>query len=453
MARYEFKLPDIGEGVTEGEVVTWHVKVGDRVVEDQLMVEVMTDKATVTIGAPKSGRIDGLLAEVGSVVKVGDVLVVIHTGNGSKIQGALPANPAGGPVASAVGEIQEALPGTRYFAEKRAEAAGGGPRENGHEDAHAHANEVGHGLGHGVEQAIAFHTDKPLATPATRKLARDLTVDLHKVPPSGPGGRVTKDDVLAYTSPGTTSAPSGSPRRVLPANDSGMETRTPFVGMRRRIAENMTLSKHSAAHFTFVEECSADELTRLRDRLKPRAAEQGVELTFLPFILKAVVAALQRHAKLNSRLDTDANEVVTSPHCHLGIAAATEHGLVVPVIHHAERLSLLELARESQRLAEAARTGKLTREELSGSTFTITSLGKQSGLLAVPIINFPNVGILGIHRIKERPVVRDGAIVIGKVMLLSLSMDHRLVDGHEGAAFAYEVIRFLEEPGLFMLEG
>jgi pyruvate dehydrogenase E2 component (dihydrolipoamide acetyltransferase) len=457
MARYEFKLPDIGEGVTEGEVVAWHVKVGDRVVEDQLMVEVMTDKATVTIGAPKAGRIDGLLAEVGSLVKVGDVLVVIHTGNGSKIHGALPAPTVanGGPVASAVGDIQEQLPGTRYFAEKRAAAAP--------EHAPEHVNEQGPARGHA--EPAAYHADRPLATPATRKLARDLTVDLHKVPPSGPGGRVTKDDVLAHSTPGTELAPAtgaapapatgaapAQPRRA-PAPDAAGETRTPFVGMRRRIAENMTLSKHSAAHFTFVEECEVDELSRLRERLRPLAAAQGVELTYLPFILKAVVAALQRHPKLNSRLDTETNEVVTSRHCHLGIAAATEQGLVVPVVHHAERLSILELARECQRLADAARAGKLTREELSGSTFTVTSLGKQSGLFAVPIINYPNVGILGVHRIKERPVVRDGAIVIGKVMLLSLSMDHRLVDGHEGAAFAYEVIRLLEEPGLFMLEG
>lgn len=434
MAQYEFKLPDIGEGVTEGEIVAWHVKVGDRVVEDQLMVEVMTDKATVTIGAPKGGRIDALLAEVGSVVKVGDVLVVIHTGNGSRAHGAKPA-PAGGPVASAVGDIQEALPGTSHFAQKRASAAPSAERDE-------------------AEAPDAYHADKPLATPATRKLARDLTVDLRKVPPSGPGGRVTKGDVLAYNRPAEPRSPQAprSPAHHAAADSAG-EIRTPFVGMRRRISENMSLSKQTAAHFTFVEECDADELFRLRERLKPRAAELGVELSYLPFILKAVVAALQRHPKLNSRLDTETNELVTSRHCHLGIAAATEQGLVVPVIHHAERMTLLELAQHSQRLAQAARAGKLTREELSGSTFTVTSLGKQSGLLAVPIINLPNAGILGVHRIKERPVVREGAIVVGKVMLLSLSMDHRLVDGHEGAAFAYEVIRFLEEPGLFMLEG
>jgi len=222
--------------------------------------------------------------------------------------------------------------------------------------------------------------------------------------------------------------------------------------MRRRIAENMQLSKNTAAHFAFVEECDVARLSELRARLRPEAEAQGVELTFLPFIVKAVVAALKKHPMLNSSLDVAKNELVLHAHCHIGIAAATEQGLVVPVIHHAEQLSLLELAREVQRLGAAARDGKLSVTELSGSTFTVTSLGKQAGLFAIPIINFPNVGILGIHRMKERPVVRDGEIVVGKVMLLSLSLDHRIVDGHVGAAFAYDVIRYLEEPALLLLE-
>jgi pyruvate dehydrogenase E2 component (dihydrolipoamide acetyltransferase) len=225
----------------------------------------------------------------------------------------------------------------------------------------------------------------------------------------------------------------------------------PFVGLRRRIAENMTQSKNTAAHFTFVEECECDRLIELRDRLRPDARARGAELTYLPFAIKAVIAALAKHPQLNSSLDTQSNELVLHDRYHIGIAAATEQGLVVPVIHDADQRSLLELAIEVERLATAARDGKLTREELSGSTFTVTSLGKQAGLFAVPIINLPNVGILGIHKIKERPVVRSGQIVIGQVMLLSLSLDHRVVDGHVGAAFAYDVIHYLEEPARLLL--
>jgi len=434
MAHFEFRLPDIGEGVTEGEVVTWHVKEGDTVAEDQLMVEVMTDKATVTIGAPRSGKIHQLLADVGHMVKVGDVLVVIQTGNGSRA----PQLPA----ATAVGDIRDALPGTNYFGGKRAavqqraDAESPSQRGNG-----SHFNE------------------KPLATPATRKLARDLKVDLRHVPPTGSGGRVTRQDVENFGGGGTTAVRGGDRgptlRRVpsRPATTvSQASTRVPFVGLRRRIAENMSLSKNTAAHFSFVEECDCARLMELREQLKPDAQAAGVELTYLPFVVKAVVAALRKHPMLNSSLDAERGELVLHEHCNVGIAAATAQGLVVPVVHNAQDLSLLEVAAEVNRLADGAREGTLSMQELSGSTFTITSLGKQAGLLAIPIINQPNVGILGIHRIKERPVVRDGQIVIGHVMLLSLSMDHRVVDGHVGAAFAYEVIRYLEEPARLLLE-
>jgi pyruvate dehydrogenase E2 component (dihydrolipoamide acetyltransferase) len=457
MARFEFKLPDIGEGVTEGEVVAWHVKEGERVAEDQSMVEIMTDKATVTIGAPRAGKVDQLMFTVGSMVKVGDVLIVINTGNGSRTAAQLPA-------ATAVGDIKDSLPGTTHFGEKRA-------LEKARQGEHA----VGAGAGAVAVPAQPMlpsppdvlpengHFDeKPLATPATRKLARDLKVDLKRVPGSGPGGRVTREDVIGHSNlDGATTEmsapppPSGRhelrppPRPTAPGAASGK--RVPFVGLRRRIAENMTQSKNTAAHFTFVEECECDRLIELRDRLRADVRATGVELTYLPFAIKAVVAALKKNPQLNSSLDMNSNELVLHDRYHIGIAAATEHGLVVPVIHDADQRSLLELAHDVERLATAAREGKLTREELSGSTFTVTSLGKQAGLFAVPIINYPNVGILGIHRIKERPVVRDGQIAIGQVMLLSLSLDHRIVDGHVGAAFAYDVIHYLEEPARLLL--
>ncbi len=436
MARFEFKLPDIGEGVTEGEIVAWHVKEGDRVAEDQVMVEVMTDKATVTIGAPRAGKIDALMASVGNIVKVGDVLLVIQTGNGSRTASGLPA-------ATAVGDIRESLPGTGYFAEKRAALGADQVSEAGVEASALEARSNG---------------EKPLATPATRKLARDLKVDLRRVTGSGPRGRVTKEDVLAHSSAGAAPArraepapPRGAPGRpAQPAPAAG--TRVPFVGLRRRIAEHMHAAKSNAAHFTFVEECEADRLLELRERLRPEVEARGLSLTFLPFVIKAVVAALKKHPLLNSSLDVEKNELVLHDRYHIGIAAATDQGLVVPVVHDAEQRSLLELAAELQRLADAARAGTLSLHELSGSTFTVTSLGKQSGLFAVPIINYPNVGILGIHKIKQRPVVRGGQIAIGQVMLLSLSLDHRIVDGHVGAAFAYDVIHYLEDPARLLLE-
>jgi pyruvate dehydrogenase E2 component (dihydrolipoamide acetyltransferase) len=455
MARFEFRLPDIGEGVMEGEIVAWHVREGDPVGEDQVMVEVMTDKATVTIGAPKAGKIAELRAQVGTTVKVGDVLVVIQTGNGSRAHG---GHPSKMPAASAAGEILDSLPGANFFAEKRANAS-------------AAVN---------VNAAPQHFSEKPLATPATRKLARDLGLDLRTVPPTGDGGRVTQDDVRAasgggvgggramvgahggatvHSIPSRAPAPAAKPRPEpvrtrTPATPTTTreDTRVPFVGMRRRIAERMSQSKSTAAHFTFVEECDASRLMSLRDRLKPEAQARGVELTYMPFIVKAVATALLQHPMLNSSLDTETNELVMHGSCHIGIAAATEQGLVVPVLHNAEKLSLFELASEINRLGAQARDGKLSVQELSGSTFTITSLGKQAGLFAVPILNFPNVGILGVHRIKERPVVRDGQIAIGQIMLLSLSLDHRIVDGHVGAAFAYEVIRYLEEPALMFME-
>ena len=464
MARFEFKLPDIGEGVTEGEIVGWHVKEGDKVAEDQLMVEVMTDKATVTIGAPRAGRIEKLYADVGHIVKVGDILVAIQTGNGSRVSA--PQMPA----ATAVGDIKDALPGTGYFGEKRATASASS-------SSHASASTVAHApevarpqptqaparSGHTPPGGGAAFNAKPLATPATRQLARELHVDLRTVPGSGPGGRVTREDVVARSSSGNVPAPvaPANTNASKPAGSAGSApstgsrlsagTRVPLVGLRRRIAENMSLSKNTAAHFTFVEECEADRLVALRDELKPIAEARGVELTFMPFLIKAVVAALKNTPVINSSLDVEKNEIVLHDHYDIGIAAATDQGLVVPVVHGADKLSIFELAAEVQRLGHKARAGQLSREDLSGSTFTITSLGKQAGLFAVPIINFPNVGILGIHRIKERPVVKNGQIAIGQIMLLSLSLDHRLVDGHVGAAFAYDVIAGLEAPSRLLV--
>jgi pyruvate dehydrogenase E2 component (dihydrolipoamide acetyltransferase) len=451
MARWEFKLPDIGEGITEGEIVGWLIKPGDAVKEDQPMVEVMTDKATVTITAPKAGRVIETRGQLGEIVAVHAVLVVFELESASapsltdretngatrKEEGSAATDPdplkSPHPVPSAPGRSPAPLADART--------------------------------------GSAYFNEKPLATPATRKLARDMSVDLRRVPPSGPQGRVTKRDLESFSrAPGSAfSPPVGSSHVRVPERREGSdgqgparppiipipgpaEERVPFTGLRRRIAQKMSLSKQTAAHFTFVEECDVTELKAMRARLARDAETQGVKLTFLPFIVKATVAALKKHPMLNTALDESTNELVFRKYFHIGIATATDAGLLVPVVKDADRKSILDIARDIDRLAVEARAGQARLEDLQGSTFTITSLGTQGGLLATPIINLPEVAILGVHRMKQRPVVKDGQIVIGDVMLLSLSFDHRVVDGHVGVAFAYEIIRYLEQPDKLMLE-
>lgn len=436
MARYEFRLPDIGEGVHEGEIVELHVSVGDVVHEHDPMVDVMTDKTTVAIGAPKDGRIVELRASVGETVKVGAVVVVMDVGAAepaiahaastpaAKADSPVDAAPVAAPVsvvpprgpavASAVGDLRDELPGSRYFASTS-------------------------------RPADDYRNDKPLATPATRALAKEMEVDLTRVRPTGPEGRVTDEDVRAHHEHFGHPLPKAAGRPG--------DRRVPFVGLRRKIAERMQRAVNTAAHFTFVEECDAGPLLALRESLRPFAKERGIELSLLPFVVKAVVSALEKHPVLNSALDEDANEIVYRSEQHIGIATATERGLVVPVIRDAEKKSILGLAREIERLSRAAREDRIKPSELSGSTFTITSLGKQGGLLATPVLNLPEVGILGVHQIKKKPVVKGDSIVIGDVMLLSLTCDHRLVDGHVGAAFAYSVIEALEHPERMLAEG
>ena len=459
MARWEFTLPDIGEGVAEGEIVSWLVKPGDVVHEDQPMVEVMTDKATVTIGSPRAGAIVETRGKVGDIVPVHSVLVVFELdaatppATAAKENGHAKVNGATGgldegPAATAVGDIRETLPGMGGSLSTTAASPS-------------------------ADESRYFNA-KPLATPATRKMARDLNVDLKLVPPSGPQGRITKQDVetfmqgaptLRRSSQGRTAPAAGRElvRIPPPAPRQGsredtlrpngpLEERVPFAGLRRKIAAKMAQSKHTAAHFTFVEECDVTALQATRARLRVHAEAEGVKLTYLPFIVKACVAALKRHPILNSALDESTNELVYRRYYNIGVATATEAGLIVPVVKDADLKSLLDIARDIDRVGADARAGKVKAEDLTGSTFTITSLGAQGGLLATPILNFPEVGILGVHRMKERPIVKDGQIVIGNVMLLSLSFDHRIVDGHVGAAFAYEVIGYLEEPDKLLLE-
>ncbi len=308
-----------------------------------------------------------------------------------------------------------------------------------------------------------------LATPATRRRARELKVDIRRVPGSGPRGRVTRADVERIAS-GAAAAPAAAPARPAaraplpapaapaplplgPAPAGEVEERVPLRGVRRKIAEQMARSKRTAAHYTYVEEVDVTALVELRARMKALAAQRGAKVTYLAFIVKAVCHALRLHPQLNAALDESTQEIVYKRYYNIGIAADTERGLVVPVLKHADRRTVLDISRELSRLGEGARAGSLAPEDLQGGTFTITSAGHIGGLLATPILNYPEVAIMGVHKIKKRPVVKGDQIAIADVMYLSISLDHRVVDGADAARFMNDVVKYLEEPELFILEG
>jgi pyruvate dehydrogenase E2 component (dihydrolipoamide acetyltransferase) len=428
---FDFYMPDIGEGVVEGEIVSWKVKEGDRVKLDQPLVEVMTDKATVELPSPRAGVIAKINYQEGDICPVGKVLVTI--------------TPDGEATAPST---------TNHKAPEAPRPVHGGaaPRPA------AAASMAG-----GIEVIDARVGSRPstpppgrdrvLATPATRRLARELGVELGRVPATGKHGRVTSEDVRRFggTNGGAAQA-ARTPHAPIAIATAGDEERIPLRGMRKRIAESMARSVQTAAHFTYVEEIDMTELVTVRDRARARAAERGVKLTYLPFIVKAVVSGLKKWPQLNASLDESTQEIVRKKYYHVGIAAQGPQGLAVSVVRDADRRSIFELAREIERLGEAVRTNTATREELTGSTFTISSLGKLGGVMATPIINFPEVAVLGVHKIEERPAVRGGQIVARHLMNLSISVDHRLADGWDGAMFLQDVKALLEDPTTMFME-
>jgi len=417
---YTLELPDIGEGVVEAEIMKWFVTEGDEVAEDQPLVEVMTDKATVTIPSPRRGRVLRRCWKEGEIAKVHSPLI----------------------------EIEVSAPVTAPSAKSRA-APGALPTPVA---AATLAAPVRPAVAPSPVAPVRPEGMRALATPAVRALARELELDLQRVPGSGEGGRVTRQDLQRFKEGGGREGGGREPeRRAVPRVSRGTDERVPLRGVRKKIAEKMALSKRTAAHFTFVEQCDVTELVRLKDRLAAGSRAEGVKLTFLPFVIKAVVAALQAHPRLNAELDDAAGEIVIKKHWDIGIAAATDQGLLVPVVRGADGRSLLDLASEIERLSADARAGRARAEDHGHSTFTITSLGALGGMFATPVLNHPEVGILGIHRMRPTPVVRDGQIVIRDVMHVSVTSDHRVVDGHEAAAFCYQVIKYLEEPGLLFM--
>ena len=430
---YEFRLPDIGEGVAEGEVVRWFVQEGSVVQEDAPLVSVLTDKANVEIPSPRTGKVLKVHARVGEKVKVGGLLVTIETAP----SGAGPAKvaPAGSDLPRAERRPEGPPSDTAGPASRGTPAAPVGP-------------------------SPATTPVAPIASPYVRRLAVEKGIDLARVPASGPGGRVTEADLATYVAPpgpvepaaGVTAPPAAGPvpSGVRPATGGAVADvaeRIPILGVRRVIAEHMSEATHRAAHFTYVEEVDATELVGLRDRMAKHVEKQGVRLTYLPFIVKGVVAGLKAHPRLNATMDDARGELVVRSVCHIGIATAAPDGLRVPVVRNAEKKSIAQLAREIQELSERARAGKLERSELTGSTFTISSLGALGGVLATPILNYPEVAILGVHKIQRRPVYRaDGTIGPAELMNLSRSLDHRVVDGYEGAQFLATVKSYLEDP-------
>ncbi len=433
---FEFKLPDIGEGVVEGEIVKWLIKPGDPVEEDQPMVEVMTDKATVVIPSPRAGTILETRGAEGDIALVHEVLVVIEESGGKATIAAPPPAPPP-PVQSAPEPTMIPEPVEPEPSAVPAPPTGG--------------------------QTISVTPNrKVLAAPATRRLARELEIDIGTVFGSGPGGRVTSEDVRRHSGAMVPTpepseratlvpAPRPEPVQALVATEEAGE-HVAIRGMRKKIWENMARSAHTAAHFTFVEETNCDALVDLRSRFNARLGDGEAKLSYLPFIIKAIIASLRKYPDLNGHVDEATQSFYRRRDFHIGVAVATDRGLMVPVVKNADRLSLLALGAEVTRLAELCREGRITMDDLGGSTFTITSLGKEGGIFATPVINHPEVAILGVHKMVKRPVVVDDQIVIRPMMNLSVSFDHRLVDGHIGAAFCYSVVRLLENPDRLMME-
>jgi pyruvate dehydrogenase E2 component (dihydrolipoamide acetyltransferase) len=385
--------------MAEGEIVRWLVKEGDVLKQDQPMVEIMTDKATVEIATPRAGTVRTRCFAEGQRCPVGEVLVVIDE--------ASDAAPTPKPAPVTPPPVSRPVPAPLPPPVAKPEAV--------------------------------------LATPAVRKLAREMDVDLTRITGTGHAGQITGEDVRAAKVSAGLVAPA--PRPTI----SG-DVRIPFRGVRRKIAEHMLRTQREVASFTYVEEVDATELVELRTKAEPRVASHGIKLTYLPFFIRAVVDALKKQPQLNAYLDEKAGEIVQRREIHIGVAAQTPEGLMVPTIRNADKKSLLELAREVERIATAARTGKISPDDLTDSTFTITSLGTLGGIVATPIINYPEVAILAVHKITKRPVVEDDKIVIREMMNLSLSVDHRMVDGYDAAKFVAEVKASLETPGLLFLE-
>ena len=439
MGMHVIKMPDIGEGIAEVELVEWHVKAGDAVVEDQVLADVMTDKATVEIPSPVAGKVLALGGKVGEVMAVGTELIRLEVEGAGNVAAGAPALAARAAPTVAPAPAAAAKPAPAPAPATRAPTLAPTPAPRPAPPPPMPAATV----------TQRRPGEKPIASPAMRRRAWELGVELQFVPGSGAAGRIMHADLDAYVARGGATPAAQIGMRLIERND---EQQIQVIGLRRKIAEKMQEAKRRIPHFTYVEEIDVTELEALRARLNDTWGEQRGRLTVLPLLIRAMVLALRAYPQINARFDDDAGVVTRYGAVHLGIATQTEGGLMVPVVRHAEARDLWACAAEIARLAEAARRGKATRDELVGSTITITSLGPLGGIVTTPVINYPEVAIVGVGRIVERPVFRDGHIVARKIMNLSSSFDHRVVDGAHGAEFVQAVRGYLEFPATLFVE-
>jgi len=444
---FQFRLPDIGEGLHEAELLRWLVKVGDQVQEDQPLLEVQTDKASVEITSPVSGRVTKLIGSVGDILQVGSVVVEF---DGDQAAAMPPDQEAEAAVAAAAPGGQP--PKAEAVLTPPPPAAPTSP-------AAAQAPQAA---------AAARPGGRVLAAPATRRLAREMGIDITQVPGTGPAGRVTPDDLrrfaaggagvstgptpAAEAAPSVSAAPEAAAAPAPAGTPGAREERIPLKGIRKVIAERMVQSKRTAPHVTTVDEVDMTALAAFRSRAKELAAKKGIKLSFLPFYFKALAAALKEFPYLNASIDDEKQEIVLKKEYHIGFALDTEAGLLVPVVRDVDRKSVFQIAREMEDLIQRGRAGKLKPDELKGSTFTVSNQGSIGGLYFTPIINWPEVAILGIGKAQDRPVVREGQVVIRKMAYLALSFDHRLVDGGTATRFMNRLIQLLEDPDLLMME-
>jgi 2-oxoisovalerate dehydrogenase E2 component (dihydrolipoyl transacylase) len=436
MGIHVIKMPDIGEGIAEVELVAWNVQVGDTVVEDMNLADVMTDKATVEIPSPVHGKVLALGGQVGQVMAVGSELIRIEVeGAGNVREGAAAsaATPAPAPAAAPAPAVVSAP----------APAPPPAPVSPAPSPAPLRASG-------GAAKITRPVGDKPIASPAVRNHAWDLGIDLQHVMGTGPAGRITHEDIEAYAAQGTIGGGQVVGDARYARRDA--EEAIPVIGLRRKIAQKMQDAKRRIPHFTYVEEIDVTELETLRGKLNAQHGAERGKLTLLPFVMRAVVLAVRRFPQMNARFDDEAGVVTRHAAVHLGMATQTEAGLMVPVLRHAETLDPWATAAEVARLAAGARTGKAAREELGGSTITITSLGALGGIVTTPVINSPEVAIVGVNRVVERPVILDGRVVARKMMNLSSSFDHRVVDGIHAAEFVQAIRGYLETPATLFVE-
>lgn len=421
----DIKLPELGEGVSEGELVNWLVKPGDSVKADQPIAEVLTDKATVEVPTPVAGTVKDLMFKSGDVIKVGSTMITL-IGGGSAPAATAPAAPAPAPVAATPAAIAPVAASTSTATS-------------------------------GIFPPVA--DSKVLATPATRRLAREIGVDINALSGTGLAGRVTREDVLAAQgkAPAKAAAPAAAASMTIPKPAytgpvGAAENRVPLIGIRKRIAENMQRSKHVIPHFTIMDEAKVDSLVAMRESLKEHAEKHGTKITYLPIVIKAMVATIREFPMFNASIDDAAGEIVYKNYFNIGFAADTPNGLVVPVIKDADRKNILEISKEILDLSKRARDGKLKPDEMKGATITVTNIGSIGGTYATPVINHPEVAILGMYKIDEKAVVKDGQLKAIKVQNFTMTADHRLIDGAVAARFLASFIGRIENPGKLLVE-